>query len=97
MVAKRYNLNANQFFRWRRLFREPERAGGADRFVPVVVEAAPSQEPDAATIPCVDAPVDASIFRTAWYMRSGAVVCPASPLRRFTGHRAFYEATDVKQ
>ena len=50
MVAQRYNLNANQIFRWRRLFREPERAGGAGRFVPVVVEAAPGQEPDAATM-----------------------------------------------
>ena len=48
MVAQRYNLNANQVFRWRRLFREPERAGGAGRFVPVVVEASPGQEPDAA-------------------------------------------------
>ena len=47
MVAQRYNLNANQIFRWRRLFREPERTGVAGRFVPVVVEAAPSQEPDA--------------------------------------------------
>ena len=44
MVAQRYNLNANQIFRWRRLFRAPERAGGAGRFVPVVVEAAPGQE-----------------------------------------------------
>ena len=50
MVAQRYNLNANQIFRWRRLFREPERAGVAGRFVPVVVEAAPGQEPDAATM-----------------------------------------------
>ena len=50
MVAQRYNLNANQIFRWRRLFREPERAGRAGRFVPVVVEAAPGQEPDAATM-----------------------------------------------
>ena len=50
MVAQRYNLNANQIFRWRRLFREPERAGGAGRFVPVVVEAAPGQEPAAATL-----------------------------------------------
>ena len=41
--------------------------------------------------PCVDAPVDASIFRTAWCMRSGAVVCPASRLRRFTGRRACME------
>ena len=44
MVAQRYNLNANQIFGWRRLFREPERVGGAGRFVPVVVEAAPGQE-----------------------------------------------------
>ena len=42
-------------------------------------------------IPCVDAPVDASIFRTAWCMRSGAVVCPASRLRRFSGRRACME------
>ncbi len=27
MVAQRYNLNANQVIRWRRLFRAPERAG----------------------------------------------------------------------
>ena len=46
---------------------------------------------EAAMIPCVDAPVDASIFRTAWCMRSGAVVCPASRLRRFTGRRACME------
>ncbi len=50
MVAQRYNLNANQIFRWRRLFREPERGAEAGRFVPVVVEAAPGQEPDAATM-----------------------------------------------
>ena len=41
MVAQRYNLNANQIFRWRRLFREPDRAGVVGRFVPVVVEATP--------------------------------------------------------
>ena len=51
MVAQRYNLNANQIFRWRRLFREPERAGGAGRFVPVVVEGAPGHEAGAATMP----------------------------------------------
>ena len=50
MVAQRYNLNANQIFGWRRLFRESERAGVAGRFVPVVVEAAPGQEADAATM-----------------------------------------------
>ena len=50
MVAQRYNLNANQIFRWRRLFREPERAGGTGRFVPVVVEAAPGQEAVTAAI-----------------------------------------------
>ncbi len=50
MVAQRYNLNANQIFRWRRLFRELERAGGAGRFVPVVVEAAPGQEAGTATM-----------------------------------------------
>ena len=51
MVAQRYNLNANQIFRWRRLFRELERAGGAGRFVPVVVEAAPGQEVGKTTMP----------------------------------------------
>ena len=50
MVAQRYNLNANQIFRWRRLFRGPEHAAGAGRFVPVVVEAAPSQEAGTATM-----------------------------------------------
>ena len=50
MVAQRYNLNADQVFKWRRLFREPERAGGAGRFVPVVVEGAPSHEAGAAAM-----------------------------------------------
>ena len=50
MVAQRYNLNANQIFRWRRLFRESERAGVAGRFVPVVVEGAPSHEAGAAAM-----------------------------------------------
>ena len=50
MVAQRYNLNANQIFRWRRLFREPERAGGAGRFAAVVVEAAPGREAVTAAI-----------------------------------------------
>ena len=50
MVAQRCNLNANQIFRWRRLFREPEHVGGAGRFVPVVVEAAPGQEAPKATM-----------------------------------------------
>ena len=46
MVAQRYNLNANQVFRWRRLFREPERAAGTGRYVPVVVGAVP-EDPEA--------------------------------------------------
>ena len=50
MVAQRYNLNANQIFRWRRLFREAERVGVAGRFVPVLVEAAPGQEAGAAAM-----------------------------------------------
>ncbi len=50
MVAQRYNLNANQVFRWRRLFREAERAGGTGRFVPVVVDGAPGQEAGAAAM-----------------------------------------------
>ena len=50
MVAQRYKLNANQIFRWRRLFRELDRVGGTGRFVPVVVEGAPGHEPEAATM-----------------------------------------------
>ena len=60
MVAQRYNLNANQVFAWRRLFREPGRAGGAGRFVPVVVAAEPGHEVGAATMhPASDDPVAA--------------------------------------
>ncbi len=44
MVAQRYNLNANQVFRWRRLFRAPERTAGTGRYVPVVVRAVPDPE-----------------------------------------------------
>ena len=50
MVAQRYNLNANQVFRWRRLFREPTRAAGTGRFVPVVVGAPLGHEAGAATM-----------------------------------------------
>ena len=50
MVAQRYNLNANQVFKWRRLFREPERAAGAGRLVPVVIEGAPGHEVGAAAL-----------------------------------------------
>ena len=55
MVAQRYNLNANQVFRWRRLLREPECAG-TGRFVPVVVGAAPDRQANAAPMhpPCDD-------------------------------------------
>ena len=60
MVAQRYNLNANQVFRWRRLFREPERAAGTGRFVPVVVGAVPGHKVGAATMhPPSDDPVAA--------------------------------------
>ena len=44
MVAQRYNLSANQVFRWRRLFRAPERAAGTGLYVPVVVRAVPDPE-----------------------------------------------------
>lgn len=50
MVAQRYNLDANQMFKYRRLFREPERVVGAGRFVLVVVEGVPGQEAGAAAI-----------------------------------------------
>ena len=50
MVAQRYNLNANQVFRWRRLFREPERAAGTGRYVPVVVRAVPDPEAGAGAL-----------------------------------------------
>ena len=50
MVAQRHNLNANQVFMWRRLFREPERGAGTGRFVPVVVGAPPGHDVGAATM-----------------------------------------------
>ena len=50
MVAQRYNLNANQVFRWRRLFREAERAAGTGRYVPVVVRAVPDPEAGAGAL-----------------------------------------------
>ena len=50
MVAQRYNLSANQVFRWRRLFRAPERTAGTGRYVPVVVRAVPDPEAGAATM-----------------------------------------------
>ena len=50
MVAQRYNLNANQVFRWRRLFRESERAAGTGRYVSVVVRAAPDPEAGAGAL-----------------------------------------------
>ena len=43
--------NASQVFKWRRLFREPERAVGAGRFVPVVVKRTPRHEAGAAAFP----------------------------------------------
>ena len=49
IVARRYNVNANQVFTWRRPYREPARDAGAGRFVPVVVEATPEGEADAST------------------------------------------------
>ena len=60
MVAQRYNVNANQVFAWRRLFREPARDTGIDGFVPVVVGAVPGHEVGAATMrPPSDDPVAA--------------------------------------
>ena len=44
IVARRYNVNANQVFKWRRLYRELARDVGPGRFVPVVVEATPDGE-----------------------------------------------------
>ena len=62
MVAQRYNLNTNQVFRWRRLFRVPERATGTGRLVPVVVGAPPGHDLGSATMhpPSEDAVVDSS-------------------------------------
>ena len=44
IVARRYNVNANQVFTWRRLFREPARDTGVGGFVPVVFGEAPGHE-----------------------------------------------------
>ena len=62
MVAQRYNLSANQVFRWRRLFRAPERAAGTGLYVPVVVRAVPDPEAGAGAMhpPSEDAVVDSS-------------------------------------
>ena len=87
MVAQRYNFNANQIFRWRRLFRDLERAGGTGRFVPVVVEGAPSHEAGAAAMSpqsdddvAVRAP--ATLFR---YSRDRSGDHPVEHLRSFAG------------
>ena len=62
MVAQRYNFNANQIFRWRRLFREAERATGTGRLVPVVVGAPPGHDVGSATMhpPSGDVAVEAA-------------------------------------
>ena len=65
MVAQRYNLNANQVFAWRRLFREPARDTGTGQFVPVVVGASTGHEVCAATMhPASDDPVAAGLAAT---------------------------------
>lgn len=56
MAPQRYNLNTNQIFRWPRLFRAPERAGGAGRLVPVAggaasISAAQLGHPPASLVP----------------------------------------------
>ena len=50
MVAQRYKVNANQVFKWRRLFCAPEPAAGAGRLVPVVVEGALGHEAGATAL-----------------------------------------------
>ena len=64
MVAQRYNLNANQVFRWRRLFRVPERATETGRLVPVVVGAPAGHDVGSARMhpPSEDAVVDSSPY-----------------------------------
>ena len=51
VVARRYNVNANQVFTWRRQYCEPEGDAEAGRLVPVVVEATPQGEAGAPA-PC---------------------------------------------
>ena len=51
VVARRYNVNANQVFTWRRQYREPEGDAETGRFVPVVVGATREGEAGAPT-PC---------------------------------------------
>ena len=50
IVARRYNVNANQVFNWRRLYREAACDVGPGRLVPVVVEATPDGAAGAATL-----------------------------------------------
>ena len=52
VVARRYNVNANQVFTWRRQYRGPEGDAEAGRLVPVVVEATPQGEAGAPA-PCL--------------------------------------------
>ena len=47
--ARRYNVNANQVFTWRREYREPPRDVRAGRFVPVVIEVTPDGKAGTAT------------------------------------------------
>ena len=51
VAARRYNVNANQVFTWRRQYCEPEGDAEAGRLVPVVVEATPEGEAGAPA-PC---------------------------------------------
>lgn len=87
MVAQRCNLNANQIVRCRRLFREPEPAAGMGRFVPVLVEGAPSHEAGAAAL---DPRSDDDVAEAGrWSLPGGRrSTRPADPeaRQRFFGH-----------
>lgn len=47
MVARRYDVNANQVFNWRRLFRDCGGGAGETSMVPVVVRPSPGRGDDA--------------------------------------------------
>ena len=66
VVARRYDLNTNQLFTWRRHFRELANDAGNGGFVPAVVDASPGGDADGATMV---SPSGVSRRRAGWRSR----------------------------
>ncbi len=60
VVARRYDVNANQVFGWRKLYRDsaPVPAGGGPALVPVTVTAAPSGDAAARAADTIEIELD---------------------------------------